>query len=811
VGWDIQSLLQNLRFSLRLLTRNPGLAITILLTLALGIGANTAIFTVVYATLLAPLPYPQPEQMVMVWSTIQGNRNGVSAGDFLDWNQQNTVFQDLNAWTGTEFNVATKEQPEDIQATESTAGMLRMQAIPLFLGRYFLPEEGQDGRDHVVILTHKFWLKLGADRHIIGTTLRLNDEPYTVVGVQQPGSADRGQSQVTVPLVFKPEQTNHDFHWLLVMGRLKPGVTIQQAQENMNAVTAHIAQANPKSDTGWGARVEPLKDDFLPPSRIKMLWLLLGAVGFVLLIACVNVANLLLARGMARQKEMAVRSALGARRSTIFAQLLTESVLLALAGGALGVAVAFGLLQGLIAVMPRNTLPDEAVLRLNIPVLLFTLAATTLAGLLAGCAPAWYASRIDPAETLKEGGRGGTSVAKHRLRQSLVIGEFALALTLLAGAGLAIHSFWNLSRVDLGVTTDHVLVFSLPVLDSRPTDPAHIVSYYHDILAHIDAVPGVSHATAMTGYPLFGTGFGMPFTIAGGASYANPSLRPTSGFGMVTPDYFATLGVQVEKGRLFTAQDTADTIKVAMVNESFVKSYLNGKDPLEQRVIVEQLIPGVQKLGPPIEWQIIGVYRDVHAADWQTHREQILVPFWQIPWPQATVAVRTAEKPESMLHSIAAAVHEVDSTVALAQPESLEQIRDESVADERFTLILFGVFAAAALFLAALGIYGVMAFSVTQRSHEIALRMALGAGRKRVVSMIMREGVLLAGIGLVLGLASSYFVGRAMQSMLFEVKALDASALGAVSAVLLVAALLACWMPAHRAASTEPLRALRTE
>jgi hypothetical protein len=280
---------------------------------------------------------------------------------------------------------------------------------------------------------------------------------------------------------------------------------------------------------------------------------------------------------------------------------------------------------------------------------------------------------------------------------------------------------------------------------------------------------------------------------------------------MVTPDYFATLGVQLEKGRVFTAQDSADNVKVAVVNDSFVKSFLKGKDPLEQRVIVEQLIPGVQKLGPPIQWQIIGVFRDVHAADWQTNREQILVPFWQIPWPQATVAVRTAEKPDSMLHSIAAAVHQVDSTVALAQPETLDQIRDESVADERFTLMLFGVFAVAALFLAGLGIYGVMAFSVTQRSHEIALRMALGAGRGRVVSMVMREGIVLSGIGLAMGLAGSYFVGRAMQSMLFEVQALDGPAFGAVGTVLVLAALLACWLPARKAASTQPMRVLRTE
>src|SRR5580658_847138 len=569
----MKNLLQNLRFTLRLLMRKPGLAITVLLTLALGIGANTAIFTVDYATLLAPLPFPQPNQLVMVWSKIQTFRNVTSAGDYLDWKRQATAFQSLNAWSGKSFNTATKDKPEYLQANAVTPGFMSMEGEPLLMGRDFLPEEGQKGHDHEIILTHKLWLKLGADPHVVGTTMRLDGEPYTVVGVGAAGDQDRGQSQLTVPLVFKPEQLNHDFHWLLVMGRMKPGVTLQQAQQNMTGVTAHIAQVYPKSDKGWGAKVEPLKNDYLPPERIQMLWLLLGAVGFVLLIACVNVANLLLARGMTRQKEMAVRSALGAARGTIFGQLLTESLLLTLAGGALGVGVGYAMLQGLIAAMPRNTLPNEADLRLNLPILIFTLVATTLAGLLAGSAPAWYASRVDPGESLKEGGRTGTSVAKHRLRRLLVIGEFALALALLAGAGLAIHSFWNLTRVDLGVQTDHVLTFSLPVPDSRSKDPAQISAYYRNILAHIGAVPGVSHATVMTGYPLYGAGFGMPFTLAGGTAYADPSQRPGAGFGMVTPDYLATLGIHLVKGRSISEQDTANTIKVIMVNESFAKKY----------------------------------------------------------------------------------------------------------------------------------------------------------------------------------------------------------------------------------------------
>jgi putative ABC transport system permease protein len=807
----MSSLLRNLRYTARTLWKNPGLTLTVLFTLALGIGANTAIFTVDYATLLAPMPYPEPKQLVVVWSKIQTFHNGISAGDFTDWKRENSSFQDINAFTGASFNIASKDQPENIDGRQVTAGFYKMFGRPFFLGRDFLPEEGVLGREHVVILTHKLWSHLGADRKIIGQPMRINGEPYTVVGVLSPGLDDRSDSQLAVPLVFKPEQLNHDFHWLLSIARLKPGVTVQQAQADMDSVATHIAQENPKSNKGWGVFVEPLKNDFLPSERKQTLWLLLGAVAFILLIACVNVANLLLARGLARQKELAVRSALGATRKTIFEQLITESLMLAIAGGLLGIGVGYAMLRALVAIMPRGTLPDEADLTLNLPILLFTLAATTLAGLLFGSAPAWYASRVDPGEALKEGNRTGVGAGRHRLRQGLVIGEFALALALLAGAGLAIHSFLNLLRVDLGLHTDHVLTFYLPVPDSRPKEPEKIIAYYRQILSSVSAVPGVTSASAMTGLPLFGTGFGMPFTIVGKPAFNDPSMRPNTGFGMVTPDFFKTFGIRIIHGRSFTDQDSATSVKVAVVNEDFVKKYFKDVDPLQQRVSVEQLIPGVTKLGPPVEWQIIGVYHNVRNGGLREDRPEMEIPFWQIPWSGAGIGVRTVNDPATMVKSIAAAVHTIDPEIALAEPRSMEEVRDLILSNDRFTLILFVSFAVVALLLAALGVYGVMSFSVAQRSHEIALRMALGANRSRVVGLIVREGIVLAGIGLSLGLIGAYFVGRGMQTTLYGIGKLDLSVFASVALVLLLAAILACLIPARRAASVEPMQALRAE
>jgi putative ABC transport system permease protein len=807
----MQNLLRNLLFSLRMLRKSPGMTITVAITLALGIGATTAIYTVVYATLIAPMPYPEPKQLVMVWSKIQGFRNGIAAGDFLDWQEQSHSFQALKAFTGTSFNLGGKQEPEMVPAQQTTPGMYSMIGNRFLMGRDFTAEEGIEGKDHVVILMNKLWKRLGSDPNIIGKQIKLDQKPYTVVGVLAGGQADRLNQDLVVPLAFTPEQKNHDFHWLLVMGRLKPGVTMQQAQADMDAVTAHIAEVNPRSNKGWGARVDPLQNDFLGDNVKLTLWLLLGAVGCVLLIACVNVANLLLAKGTSRQREIAVRSALGATRRDVCVQFVTESLVLAALGGILGVGVGYAMLRAFIAAMPPDTLPTEAELSLNLPVLALTLAATTLAGLLFGSAPAWYATRLDPAETLKEGGRSGAGRVRHRLRQLLVVGEFTLALALLAGAGLAMHSFWNLNHVDLGVQTDHILTFGLPMNKGMDYKPDQVIAYYQQIMRSIESAPGVQSATAATGMPLRGAGFGMPLTIKGQKDSADPSQRPSAGFGMVTPGYFKTYGVRLVSGRFFTEADNAASVKVAVVNEQFVHHYLPNQNPIGQVLNVEQIIPGVQKLGPYQAWEIVGVYHDVRGGNFQRTREEILVPFYQSSWVNVAVGVRTSGDPAAMTKTIAAAVHQVDPTLALSEVKTLEAIRDEDLSGERFSLLLYASFAVIALSLAAVGIYGVMAFSVGERRHEIGVRMALGATKERVVRMVLGEGILLAGVGLVLGLVGAYFVGRAMRSTLFGVGAIDVGAFCAVGSILIVSALIACFFPARRAAAVEPMKALRIE
>jgi putative ABC transport system permease protein len=805
------ALRQNVSYSIRTLVKHTGFTVTAVLTLALGIGATTAIFSVVYAV-FEPMPYPKPDQLVVVWSKVQGERANVSAGDYLEWKRRSTSFQSMGAWGGASFNVATRERPEQIEGSPRTPGFFTMEGLPLLLGRDFLPEEGELGRDHVVILSHRLWSRhFGADRDIIGKEIRMNGEPYTVVGVTRPGMYDRLPMQLWVPLAFRPEQINHDAHFILVMGRLKDGVSLAQAQLEMDGIAKQLQNEFPKSNANLGISVEQLHLNFLSDTTRRNLWLLLGAVGFLLLIACVNVANLLLARGTSRQREVALRAALGASRLRLFAQFLTESLVLAVLGGAFGILLAGLIIDVMAVVMPPvgTMLPSEAEIRISVPVLLFTIAVTTVAGLLFGSAPAWQATRLDLNEVLKSGGRTGAGGARRNARRALVIAEFSLALTLLASGGLALKSFWNLTRVDLGIRRENVLSFQLPVPHQRLNGGQEIRSYYRQMLQKIQAVPGVTKVAAMTGVPARGPGFGMRFSVVG-QLVVQPSERPVSAFQMVTPDYVDALGIRVTKGRSIDEHDTETSTRVAMVNERFVNRFLAGLDPLIQRLSVEEAIPP-GTLGQPVEWQIVGVFHNARGAGFRQEYPEIVVPFWQSPWHQTSVVVKTFGDPKSVINSIADAVSSVDPDLPLAGVRTVEEIVNESFAIDRFSVVLFSCFGILGLLLAGVGIYGVMSFTVAQRTQEFGVRMAIGAQRSRVVTLVLKEGTSLAVIGALIGLGGAYLVGRAMQSTLYGVGAMDARAFVAVSFLLLVAAWLACLFPALRASRVEPMVALRYE
>jgi putative ABC transport system permease protein len=821
-GIRMGSFIQDLRFGVRTLVKKPGFTLIAVLSLALGIGPNTAIFSIVYATMLAPPPYPNPDQLVIVWSQARGSRDATSPADYLEWKEQATSFQYLEPIWARGFNLATQEAPERIRARQTSTNGHRMWKEDVWLGRDFAPDEDQPGKNHVALLRHRLWReRFGSDPGIIGRDIRLDGTPYKVIGVLQPGVNDRIPADLWIPLSLKPDASaNRQFRPLLVVGRLKPGATIEQAQQEMKVIAQGQAERFPDSNTGRSVSVEPLQNNFLTADRARNLWLLLAAVSFVVLIACVNVANLLLSRGAARERETAIRAALGATRGRLARLALTESLALAAAGGALGVLSSVWILQGILAILPRFTLPAEADPRLSLPVLLFTLAVTALSGLLCGAAQAWQASRADWNDALKKAGRSAAGSGRRSLRHALVVVEFAMAVTLLAGAGLTILSFWNRTQVDLGVRTDHILTFGLPINEGRFSSTAQIDDFYRQLIERFQAVPGVVQASVSApALPLLGTGFSKQFIVAGQTDVA-PSLRPSAGVHMVTPEYFETFGMRLTRGRALAAGDGPSAQRVAVVDERFVKRFLEGRDPLGQRVLLDPSVPGATTLGPgavvpgsPVEWLIVGVFRDVSNLEQfgDPGMAQIYVPFAQSPWPQAMVAVRAATSLGALRPSLAAAVQAVAPDLPLMDVRTMDQIVGERLAPDRLNVALYGGLAALALALAAIGIYGVMAYTVAQRTPEIGLRVALGAKPAQVRLLILREGLKLAAIGLVLGIAGAYALGRAMQITLYGTDALSLPVLFVVGLVLLGAALVACYVPARRASAVDPMIVLRQE
>ncbi len=807
----IETLFQDVRYGLGMLTRNPGFTCIAVLTLALGIGANTAIFSVVNGVLWSSMPYPQPEQLAMVWC--DNRRQGIpdditSYPNFVDWRDRNKTFQGMAGVTSENFNLTGGGQPEEISAASVSINFFQLIGVNPALGRVFSAEEEQPGRDRIVILSHRLWQRrFGGDPGILNKTVLLSGEPHVVVGIMAPGFQFPENTEMWRPLA--PDErmrAARGAFWLPVVGRLKPGVTRAQAQADLDVIANQIEQQYPNM-VGYGVNVVLVLEQAVGSIRRSLL-ILFGAVLCVLLIACANVANLLLARAAVRQREVAVRAALGAGRWRIVRQLLTESMLLAVVGGALGVLLAWWGLRLLVDLSPAN-IPRLENIRLDGRVLWFTLILSVLTGLIFGLAPALQTTHLNLSETLKEGGRTGVGGAggrrAQRIRGVFIVVEVALTLALLVGAGLLVRSFWRLQQVNPGFRADRLLTLRLSLSGPNYTEGVHAVSFFERLQERLATLPGVVSASATSGIMLPKLANSAGFTIENKPQ--DPSeLGLELPFDIVQPNYFETMGVQLLRGRTFTAQDTRDTPRVAIVNETFVKRYFPNEDPVGKRFT----FGGV---GPNTRWiTIVGVVRDTkrQGVD-QPVRIESWMPLAQRPSGSMEVVLRTTGDPLALGRTVREAVWSLDRDMPIPIIQSMEQILSERVAQRRLNMLLLGLFALVALILSAIGIYGVMSYAVTQRTHEIGIRMALGAQASDVLRMVVWRGMSLALIGVALGLAAALALTRVLKTLLFEVSATDPATFALVALLLLFVALLACWIPARRATKVDPLIALRHE
>jgi len=808
-GW-LETLWQDLRYGARTLTRTPGFTLIAVITLALGIGANTAIFSVVNAVLLRPFPYESPERLLILEESVSGGAaGGVSYPNFADWRAQNTLFESMAAVRPNEsFNFTGAGEPERLQGRVVSAGFFSTLGIKPFPGRDFLAEEDRPGATPAVILSHGFWQRrFGADAGVIGKQLTLNNQSYTVVGVTPADFQYGPEADVTVPIGLQAERfrLRGKDPGVGVVARLKPGVSQQQAETELSLVAAHLEQQYPESNTGRRVVLTPLHESFVGDVRQPLL-ILLGAVGLVLLIACANVANLLLVRSSARRKEMAVRVALGAGRVRIVRQLLTESVLLAALGAALGVLLAFWGTSLIISQVPDG-IPrlDEA--RVDAPVLVFTLAVSLLTGLLFGLAPALQASRPNLTEGLKEGERG-SSGRRQRLRAVLVVCEIALTLALLAGAGLLIQSFRRVLQVDPGFDARNLLTMQLSVNNA---DGRQVSNFFEQLQGEVRGLPGVRSVAVSNGLPL-GVANQPPFVVEG-RPRPEPGKEPAGIRYTVSPDYFRTLGIELLRGRVFNAQDTPDTQPVVIIDEVLARQHFPDEDPVGKRMA--QALPDAPSL------EIVGVVRHVEheSLDGQAPaRAQFYLNFRQIPPERLptqvrriNLLVRTEVDASSLAPAVRGQVAALNKDQAVFNVRTMEQIVAQSVAPRRFSMLLLAVFAAVALVLAGVGIYGMMSYAVAQRTREIGVRMALGAKVSDVLKLVVGQGMKLVLVGVALGLVASVALTQTIKSLLYGVSATDPATFAAIATLLAVVALLACYVPARRATRVSPMVALRGE
>jgi putative ABC transport system permease protein len=801
-------MINDLRFAFRQLFKSPAFSIVAIFTLALGIAANTAIFSVVDSVLLHPLPYPEPDRIVTVSQTVRST--GVSTEDaspanFLDWENQNSVFSSMACWSGWQASLAGGDEPERIRAAMASSQFFSLFGVNPLLGRTFGPNDAKPGNDHVVVLSHELWSRrFGADRNLIGHDLLLDGEKFTVIGVMPPGFSPEDYGQLWVPSPWDvprhPLAPNddprpmRDRSYLDVWGRLKPGVTLAQAQAEMSAIAARLERQYPNADQDTGVALVPLHEKMVGEIR-PMLLILLGAVSLVLLIACANVANLLLARAAARSREIAIRTALGASRPRLVRQLLTESTVLALLGGTLGMVLALWALPILLSLSPPE-IGEVNHVGLNGQVLAFSLLVSLATGALFGLAPAFFASRSNPNESLREGERG-SSLGRNSARSMLIAVEFALSLVLLVGAGLMMKSFVRLTKVDPGFNPEHLLIFNVGLPSSA--EPTRQVAFYEQVVERLRAVPGVKAAGAVSRLPLAGGNSTRSFNVPGNTQSYSADIR------VCTPDYFQTLAIPLLKGRNFNGHDSSNSLPVAIINQAAAANAFPGQDPIGKFVT---------NFGPhDLRIQIVGVVGNVrHVTLERAARPEIYTPLAQSSWPSMFVALRSAlPNPLTLIPSAQSAVWSIDRNVPLANPRTMQDVLAHSVLRRRFAMLLLSIFAGLATVLAAIGLYGVISYAVAQRTKEIGIRMALGGQRADMLRMILRQSLTLVLIGLIIGLPIALAVTRLLGTMLYNVSAADLATYLLVIVVLVTAALVASVVPAFRATKVDPVVALRYE
>jgi len=811
-------LIRDLKYGIRLLRKSPGFTTTAVLVLGLGIGANTAIFSLVNSVLIRPLPFADPARLVYVWhvppaKSFPGMSTfSVSAANYIDWRRQNHVFEQMAIFSGASVNLTGGGKPEYMLAATVSADFFSVLGVQPILGRTFVAGEDQIGHDHEVVLSHAFWQsRFAGDRNIVNRQITLNGEAYTVIGVMGPKFMYPSWGKnLWKPLAWTPKEAAvRGEHHSLVIARLRPGVAVNQAQAEMTTISEGLARQYPEDDKDWGALVVPLREDMVGDVRPALL-VLLGAVAFVLLIACANVANLLLSRALARSKEIAIRTALGASRALLLQQLLLETVLLALLGGAVGLIVAnFGV--DLIVHSLARQLPRSTEIAIDSQVLGFTFVISLLTGLVAGIVPAWRLSKSNVNETLKQGlGREG-SAGGNRTRTALVVCEVALSLVLLAGAGLMIRSLWNLRSTDPGFDAANALTMSLPIPGTKYATPQQEINFWARTLERIRALPGVEAAGAIDDLPFDG-GSHQPIAIEGRPVLAM-SEQPEVDVRAITTGYLRAMRIPVIHGRDFTDSDTADRPGAILISDAMAKRFWPGENAVGKRLTLT-FVPGKIR-------EVVGVVGNVKldALNQPEPNSAVYVPVTQVSasadadWHSfgLNVVVRTTSRPADLAPVAIHAIHEIDPEQAVIHDMTLEQLLVESIAPQRFNMLLMAAFAVLALLLAAMGIYSVLSYAVRRRVREIGIRMALGAQIRDVLRLIIYEGMKPALLGLSVGIAGALLLGRVLAKLVFGVKTTDPATFFAVSVLLAGVALLATAMPAYRATRVDPMRILRDE